>query len=65
MPTFLPFRSLMVRMGSCANSSKQPVCTPASTVIGTPASRRKTSVAGEIEAEIDLAAGDHLLVRRT
>jgi hypothetical protein len=22
MPTLLPFRSLMVRMGSCANSSK-------------------------------------------
>ena len=47
MPTFLPFRSLMVRMGSCANSSKHPVCTPASAVIGTPASRRKTSDAGK------------------
>ena len=36
MPTFLPFRSLMVRIGSCANSSKHPVCTPASAVIGKP-----------------------------
>ena len=39
MPTFLPFRSLMLRMGSWANSSKHPECTPANTVIGTPASK--------------------------
>ena len=60
MPTLLPFRSLMVRMGSCANSSKQPACTPASAVIGSPASRWETSSAAKFEAEIDLAARDHL-----
>ena len=43
MPTCLPFRSVKVRMCSCTNSSKQPGCTPASTVIGTPASRRRTA----------------------
>ena len=62
MPTFLPFRSLMVRMGSCANSSKQPACTPASAVIGTPASRRKDGQCREKQDEVDLAASDHLRI---
>ena len=36
MPNFLPFRSLMVPMGSYANSSKHPECMPANAVIGSP-----------------------------
>ena len=35
-------------MCSCTNSSKQPGCTPASTVIGTPASRRRTAPGANI-----------------
>ncbi len=34
---------LTVWMGSCTNSSKQPGCTPATTVIGRPSSRRRTA----------------------
>ena len=37
-PTLLPFRSAMLRMPSFPNSSKQPTCTPASTVTGAPRS---------------------------
>src|SRR6267142_3549231 len=37
-PTVLPLRSGMLRMPSLANNSKQPTCSPATIVIGSPAS---------------------------
>jgi len=37
-PTFLPFKSRMLRMPSCPNSSKQPTCTPPTRVSRSPAS---------------------------
>ena len=57
---FLLFRSLIVWMGACAHNSKQPVCTPASAVIGKPASKRNIADACEAEGEMDLAAAPHL-----
>ena len=57
MPTFLPLRSLMVRMGSCANSSKHPGCTPASTVSGYAGIHRdQRRPRAQFMTEIDLAA---------
>src|SRR6516225_3947503 len=38
IPTLFPLRSVMPRMPSFANNSKQPTWTPASSVIGSPAS---------------------------
>ena len=43
----LPRRSVIVRMRSVANSSKQPGCTPASSVIGEPSSSAITSGAAK------------------
>ncbi len=48
-PTLLPFRSSTLRMRSFANSSKQPECTPASTVIGSPASIERTRGAAKFK----------------
>ena len=60
MPTLLALQVGDGRMCSCANSSKQPGCTPASTVIGTPASRLRDDPWRELETEIDLAACERL-----
>jgi hypothetical protein len=42
-PKFLPLRSGMLRMPSRANSSKQPICSPAMILIGAPASIGQTA----------------------
>ena len=46
-PTVLPFRSTTLRIDSCANSSKQAGCTPASMTAGTPASIERIVVAAK------------------
>ena len=46
-PTVLPFRSTTLRIDSCANSSKQAGCTPASMTAGTPASIVRIVVAAK------------------
>ena len=67
MPIFLPFRSLMVRMGSCANSSKHPECMPANAVTGMPRIQMETITCAQLlwlrrkaEERVDLAVDEQL-----
>ena len=53
-PTVLPLRSAMLRMPSFPNNSKQPTCTPASTVTAPPASITRHPLRGEVHIEITL-----------
>ena len=61
MPTFLPFRSLMARMGSCAKARSTGMHT-CSAVIGSPASSRRRHAAA-IEARSRSRRGDICIQR--
>jgi hypothetical protein len=60
MPTFLPFKSLMVRMGSCANSSKASRVDPGYDRDRLARIDRDQECRCEDHAEIDFAARDSL-----
>src|SRR5262249_17271423 len=62
-PTDFPFKSGILRMPSFANSSKQPICSPPTIVIGSPASIGMTSAGAKLAVKStsprasDMAAG--------